>query len=348
MMIPIVPHTTVINNNIIYSDTVLPLKDLGSNLTITSIDDIYEYNLESCLKKVFESNPDTVFNTVQYSQKDNKLYLYTDKKISTKEWKDSRVIYYEPLTSTDSILKEIKNVLASDKNNDPDSVCLFDVVKVMIKKYLEYDTLKREYQDKINDAINEKLPDTYTMIHDYDYDKNTLRLSFRYFKKYDDICFRKNNNDLYISSSETTRDKEVLQAAGKYISELYGRFNNYRDFIKQAQYNIKSVNSNFDVDISSYGVTIEYAKQDYNGRDLKLKFRSYTNTFDPDCNSLEVLNTIFGNEVALFKNIYIKIDDCPEWTKEELTNMREKEIREDNKRQKRLEFKRKIFPWIKR
>ena len=83
-IVPFVPHTTVVNKTIVYSDTVLPLKDVGSNLKVTSISNVGEFSLESCLKKIFESNPKVVFNTIQYSKSDKKVYFYTDKEISKK------------------------------------------------------------------------------------------------------------------------------------------------------------------------------------------------------------------------------------------------------------------------
>jgi len=43
--VPFVPHTAVINKTIVYSDTVLPLKDSGNNLKVTSISDVMEYEV---------------------------------------------------------------------------------------------------------------------------------------------------------------------------------------------------------------------------------------------------------------------------------------------------------------
>ena len=48
--IPTVPRTTIINKTIVYCDTVLSLKDVGSNIKIASISGISENELEKCLK----------------------------------------------------------------------------------------------------------------------------------------------------------------------------------------------------------------------------------------------------------------------------------------------------------
>lgn len=86
-----VPHRTVINKTIVYSDTVLPLKDKSNNLKVTTISNVEEYSLESCLKTIFESNPNVVFNTIQYSKKDKTVYFYTNQDVTTKTYEESKL-----------------------------------------------------------------------------------------------------------------------------------------------------------------------------------------------------------------------------------------------------------------
>ena len=86
MFVPVVPHTTVVNKTIVYSDTVLSLNDKGSNLKITTISNVEEFMLDDCLRIIFESNPNVIFNTVQYSKNDKKVYFYTDKEIDISKY----------------------------------------------------------------------------------------------------------------------------------------------------------------------------------------------------------------------------------------------------------------------
>lgn len=62
----------VINKTIVYSDTILPVKDLGNNLKVFTISDASEYSLESSLETIFKSNSDIVFSTTQYSKNDKR------------------------------------------------------------------------------------------------------------------------------------------------------------------------------------------------------------------------------------------------------------------------------------
>ena len=47
------PHTTFENKKIVYSDTILPLKDIGNNLRITTIENVSKTYLEYCLEIIF-------------------------------------------------------------------------------------------------------------------------------------------------------------------------------------------------------------------------------------------------------------------------------------------------------
>lgn len=180
-IVPFVPHTTVVNKTIVYSDTVLPLRDAGSNLKVTSISNVGEFSLENCLKTIFESNPNVVFNTIQYSKSDKKVYFYTDTEISKKAWEDSKVSTYKPLTSSSEILEEVKNVLVSEKNKDSDCISLYEVAKLMKTKNRQYERMKESYESHLENVINYKYSDTGIIVHDFDYDKSELSISFRYF-----------------------------------------------------------------------------------------------------------------------------------------------------------------------
>ena len=85
----------------------------------------------------------------------------------------------------------------------------------------------------------------------------------------------------------------------------------------------------------------------------------YKDEFDYVCNSNNIINEIEGNENELFKRIFVKINDCPEWMRLELYEIRQKQLKEEQKiedekkykemkKQKRLELRNKIFPFLKK
>ena len=99
-----IPITSHYEKNIIYSDTVLDIKCLGSNIKITSISNVSEYSFKKCLEIILNSNKDVFFNTIQYSKENKKVYLYTDKEVNLDEWNSLSITNYKPLNNKKEIL----------------------------------------------------------------------------------------------------------------------------------------------------------------------------------------------------------------------------------------------------
>ena len=354
-IVPFVPHTTVVNKTIVYSDTILPLKNVGSNIKVTSISNVGEFSLENCLKKIFESNPNVVFDTIQYSKSDKIVYFYTNAEISKKAWEDSKISTYKPLTSSFEILEEVKRILLTEKIKDENCISLYDIARLMGKTYDDYDKIKNSYKDYCTFMVKSSFgSSTSLVIYDFDYHKKELSIGFKYVNDYDKITFCKQNNDLYISKSESCWDKDVFAVLGVELSKLYDELMNFSSRKNEKSHELKAVNSNFLVDISFYGVDI-FVKS----KDFKLSSHSYNNTYKCDCNSSVVISAFQGKEKEIFEKIFVKISDCPEWSQPILYEIRQSQLAEEQrvvdeqryreiKKQKRLELKRKIFPFLKK
>lgn len=369
-------NATVVNKTIVYSDTVLPLKDLGSNLKVSTISNVGEYSLERCLKIIFESNPNVVFNTIQYSKNDNKVYFYTNQEISTREYEESEFTKYKTITSRSEILEETKSILLTEKNNSSDCISLFDIAQLLKKMNHDYDMIKERYNSQFKRIIKNAFGDSSSIvIFDFDYEKKLLKIGFKMWSSgdYDEICFAKQNDDLYIVKSKSLYDKEVFAELSSGLSKLYDKlisFADYKDYAN-AKYNTKSVNSSFGVDISHYGagIFVEFQGNSYS-KDFELFSPSYNNDYSIKCNS-SIVNEVFKDkESEIFKRIFVKIDDCPVWSQAMLYEIRQNQLAEERrledakqlkrqkieekikqreaKKQKRLELKRKIFPFLKK
>ena len=117
---------TVINNTIIYQDTVLDLKNKGVNLNVTKIK-VKISELEDCLNKIFADNLDVVFNTVQYSHKNEEAIFYTDKKISTEKWEKRNERTFEQIPKASTITEAIEQVFNSEDALNPEHISAFEV-----------------------------------------------------------------------------------------------------------------------------------------------------------------------------------------------------------------------------
>lgn len=349
----------IVNKTIVYSDTVLPLKEIGENLKVTSISDVSEFELENCLKEIFNSNKNVKFNTVQYSKKDKTVYFYANRELSTEEYKESKFNTYKPLTGNQKILNEVKNVLTNPIYNNGSIISLFDVSVFFKKMYDQFEKEIKKHEDLLDNLISEKLGYTNYLfsVGDFDYKTKEIRIHFNYSRgelsDFKEIRFSKKDGDIYISKSECLWDEELFSVMANELSVLYDVFMKYEKYYTESSvYEINSVNSNFLVNISRFGSCIKM------NDNFRLDSLSYKDKYSFDCNSGIVLSAIKDNEDKIFKKVYVNISDCPEWSRPYLYQTvqyeaykhkknKERKLRQERNKEKVLEFKKKIFPWMK-
>ena len=211
-----------------------------------------------------------------------------------------------------------------------------------------------EFLEKEKDT-KEKYYDSSTVLYDFDYEKKQLRIGFKYWSDdYDKIVFSKRDGDLYIVESESLKSQNILMFIGKNLSILYDEFMKYYDFKRLSTYKTKPLNSNFNVAISQYGVGI-YVNSILS-KDFKLSSYCFKNEYDYECNSTFVLSALQGKEAEIFKRIFVRIDDCPEWSRQALYQIRQNQLEEEKKleekqlyaerkKQRILKIKKLFFPW---
>ena len=360
--IPFIPRVRVINKTIVYSDTVLPLKESGANLNVSSINGVSESELENCLRVIFNNNKDVVFNTIQYSRSDKKVYFYTDKVINTKVYEDSKKQVFKPVHSRTEILEEVKSILVTEKSTDPELISLYDVAVLLKVMHAEYDKAKSAAEEQVKLGAKYYFGDGASIYFTtFNYKNKTLTAHFKKFRSsdYEEVVFSKNDGDLYIVSSNSPYNREILRDLGVYLSDLYDvllRFENYRDD-NEAKYHVDAVNTSFEASISHYGAGIyEY---DNGNQKFKLFSPSYDNEFHIECNSSMLTEAFKDNEDELFKRVYVPIAECPSWCQDALRERRKKQLVEEdkealeemmreNRRKRREELKEKFFPFLKK
>ena len=371
-IVPVVPHTKVVNKTIIYGDTILPLKDKIKNANVTIIEKIDIDSLEACLKKILTSNPDVVFAAIQYSKKYKKVYLYTNKEITIEEYKEDKCTKYKPITSKSEILEEVKKLLTSPKIKDDTCISLSDVADLLSHQAHDYTRIIENYSRYLNEVIKSKFMNSSTIyICNFDYNKKELTIRFCYCRGDDTkkIVFRKNDEDLEVdvTKSDTYWTKEILATIGSDLSELYDELVSFLDYKKGINLKIRPVNSNFLVDITSYGIDIYTPSTNNEYMDyFELTFNSHYNQYSYDSTSMIIMNTLQEHETEIFKNIFVKIEDCPKWCQEMLYDIRQKQLEEEQRmeeekkqreaelqrkeqnKQKRLTLVKKFLPFIKK
>lgn len=315
-------NNDISTKNIVYSDIILPLKETGNNIIITSIPNISENLLEECLNTIFKNNPHITFNTIQYSKKNKEIYFYTNQEIKTKEWYKRNIKTHNYIHTNKEILQEIKNILNSKKNTDYNYISLYNIAILIKDKKREHQNIIEYYNEQINNNINE-----YLIIQDFDYNKLELHINYKYKEEWYNMTFAKNDGDLYLKTSDNPKALNLLVEIGNDLSLLYDELIKYKDFYKQYIYQIKCLNSNFLVNINAYQINLYQKKED---NLFELKLYSYNDTYEYNCNSNNIINTIHNNEDELFKKIFVKIDDCPKWSQIYLYKIRKKQLIKEN------------------
>ena len=326
MFVPVVPHTTVVNKTIVYSDTVLSLNDKGSNLKITTISNVEEFMLDDCLRIIFESNPNIIFNTVQYSKNDKKVYFYTDKEIDISKYKKISTIEYKPIKNKQDILEEIKRIISFPKVNRYDCVSLNTAYEFILKKRNELKNKENYYKKLLNDMIKEKYGhNSGLVVHGFDYETGELSIAFKHFgSKYYNIDLKIKDEDLYVSSSETYESDDVFRLLYKQLTLLHNEYEKYREFYEQKTYHERPINSNFFIDIDFYGVRI-YNKEFFN-KDFEIRYPSYSKEYEIECNSANLMSVIEETQRDILNKIYIEIEKCPKCSRKELYDIRKKQL----------------------
>lgn len=248
---------------------------------------------------------------------------------------------YNPISSPKEILEELKFILEEGINKDENSISIYNVINLVRNKYNKCRSLDRNLYHRISALTG--LDYLYLDI-DYDSENRYLIVSYHCNKMF----FTKQNDDLILVKSEYYKAKDILGKCGTEISERYDKFIQDISFYRDYMNNVQSTNSNFKINSDKYSVDIKY------NNSFTLSAMTYEHEYKYDCNSNNVISVCRYKEDEVLKKIFIKIDDCPEWTHEKLYAIRKEQLEEQEKleykemkKQKRLELVRRLNPFKK-
>ena len=124
--------------------------------------------------------------------------------------------------------------------------------------------------------------------------------------------------------------QQIFACLATELSKLYDEFLEYMPIKKERSYDIAAINSNFLISIDFYEVNILIHDNDNYFKEIfKLTWPNYSNEYRYDeCNSSLVLSTLQGREEELFKKIFVRISNCPNWCQPILYEIRKKELEE--------------------
>lgn len=272
---------------------------------------------------------------------------------------EEKVYEYNPVTSSTEILNEIKYILETNKNVDEDSnytpvtldgncISLNHVYTCIVNEKYRFETTKKVFKQLIEESVKKHFGEvSSTVFYGIDFEKNEISIGFRkdnYNFNYDfkEIVFAKYNDDIYLKSDKSGYGEEIFRILYEIIFNAYNEFIKFKNYDQETSYHIKSMNSNFIINISHYGVELCDSKDIY--PKFKLKKTSYDNAHKCECNSGIVLNTVKGIEDEILKCTFVRIEDCPNWMKDKLHEIRKNEIEMINKEKTEIQTIEEIKP----
>lgn len=239
----------------------------------------------------------------------------------------------------DAIIEEINKILSSDVViKDDDCISLYDIANVIDEVRDKQRQVERYYDKYVEYGIRG------AFLSGFDYEKEALIIGNYLSKESKRVDVYKKGDEMIFDSQNELFKKDVINSASEIISKAYDELMKFKDSATQSHFKFHAINSDFLIDISWYGVDI-CVRSPYNRfmNFFELRFNKYG--YAQECDSISIVNAVKGNEAKIFKKIFVKIEDCPEWMRETLYDVRQKELKEEEKKEKRLELKRKIFPW---
>ena len=340
----------------------IPIIFSKNNLYTTDVLGILEDDLSSCVSVIKESNPNVDIGFIHYSREMRKLSFYSSDLLSISKWEGIKSLENKSVLSAAVVLEELKKIIqfsnSVETNNNSfwenDTVIpLADVLNLVRQKNNEYSKMKDHYKELASEKYKEVAADSaYVYIRDFDYRNNRLNIAFSPYSMSNWICysFYKKQGDLVAEKEDKYRSEEKgVIAISDIALKMYNEFEKYRDFAVQRSVNIPTINSRLIVNIDEYGVNLSTPT-----RFFSLCAKSYKDDYDYECTSNNIASTIKGNENLIFQNAYVRIKDCPLWMQADLYKKRTEAIekekqnkenmaKKEEKRQKKLEFKKKIW-----
>ncbi len=319
------------NKTILYQDTVLNLKDLGENIRVSSLY-VVEDELQKCLEIVLKNNSDVVFNTIQYSKNDKKVFFYTNKELDFDAWYDKDKKVVETIDNTSDIINKIE---ASFKNEyTQDCISLKKYIDITFSYYDKLNKLESEFEKKIKFKLNAFSVSITAhedgVMHIYINEMGSKGVGYD---------FKLINDDVVVIKTEGDAKSNIIQLIGTEVEELLTKYKKF--------YDLEVLFNGFDAGIyyihrtqmcSDASVSLAY----YKDIDEKLRIRfnnEQSNKYEIECNSHKVSEYLNKNMDRILNEVMIPISKTPIYVQKEL--IMEKERQERLEEQIRLETLRK-------
>lgn len=291
--------------------------------------------IRECIESIVKDNPNIYFDSINY---DHKLILLNIKYRSQKGEKLNLDAIQQKLNQDFfHNMTDLSNELKTERGNtDINQISLFNVYKLINDIKKKYNESEAEYLAKYNKLITRTdlkiIKMTYTK-------SDTIEIVFNNGAT---AVFQKTNTanpdwTLY-SSCSYNQQLIILGLIAPDLNLFEKHTEKFKEKTESTDKIIKSSNSPFNVELlhilSNQLIRINAL---FNNQNNTLFSIFADGEYSYSINSGIVLSNIIDNEQNILKNIYVNINECPEWMIPYLKQIREDELAEpkyisDNKK----------------
>lgn len=218
------------------------------------------------------------------------------------------------------IIRDVERVLSSNEDKVLNTISVYDVAQIIYNEKQELNSKIRNLED----IVNRKLKTVYgaekdlsIYIKDFSLCKDALLVEVYYLNNVYEIIFSK-EKELYLKKTNTNQAVQILYLVGDILENIYDEYMNFYLLASEGM-NIKTINSNLTLKISNHKVSL-YDKKIFSkskmSLDYILEYGGFYNFHGP----YEIYDLIKDKEEEIFKNVCVKIKECPKMMQEYLLN----------------------------
>ena len=255
-------------------------------------------------------------------------------------------------------LREVKKIITSNESTNINYVSVYLIAELLKEYNNRYNILREDYANEFEYMLKEQIPKTRVIVYNFNYEINELSIGIYNCLKdeFDKISFAKDNECLVITKSDFDEYQFVFNILYSKLLKLYNELLIFSDYEKTNRFGIRTIDYDFLVDISLKEINITNNDKCFNIYSSNDSNEYKCNCYNKNNCSLCELN---NRQDVIFKHLFVKINDCPEWSQGLLFEQRKKELEKsevevgrfnaiNNNIQKKLNFVKKLFPFVKK
>ncbi|MBE5812911.1 MAG: hypothetical protein E7314_04570 [Clostridiales bacterium] len=264
------------------------------------------------------------------------------------------------------IMEAVEKVFYNQDCLLPEHISLFEVLSIYREAKIDKEIYQKGMQNRIDEKVKSINPDYYAQLDDFDYEENKICLSINNVnsQKTTKFYYQKNNGIIElckVAGKKRTSLDDLLGLIRPELDDFYEYFSDTKEIFNQHFYSMQSVNSIFIINLTDHCMFVSYDKRFITSDFNIVAFYSNNEKMYCQCKFNEINTALVAREEEFVRKIFVKISDCPKWMQDSLFLARREKLQEIEKakqaekmmqeklakKQKRREFWKKIFPFIK-